>query len=138
MIRAALKGLRRDTRGAAALEFALVSLAFFPLCIGLAELGVLLWTQNVLQSTANLTARCVAISSPSCTTPATFAVNNATTWLNGGTLTSAGVSVQKNASCSTAPGSFVKVTLSVSALSNMPQPLSNLTLSANACYPMSP
>ena len=59
-----LRSLLANRRGAAALEFALVMLAFLPLCLGTMEAGLLLWAHNALQTSANLTARCVAISSP--------------------------------------------------------------------------
>ena len=96
--------LLRDRRGAVALEFALVSLAFIPLCLGLIELGIGLWTRNSLQSAAEMTARCVAISSPKCSNASQYAVSLATIWISGKALASSGVVVQTGTTCSTSPG----------------------------------
>ncbi len=133
--------LLHDRRGAAALEFAIVSLAFFPICFAIIELGLMLWTQNALQATANMTARCVAIASPACSgSPSGYAVTQAQTWLNAGILTSSGVTVATATTCSTAPGTMVKVTLTSSFLSGLPlpPPFNGISLSAVACYPTSP
>lgn len=133
--------LLADCRGVATIEFALVALAYFPLCFGIIELGLFLWTNDALQSTALLTARCVAISSPACTSSAsTYAVNRASTWLNSGMLTASGVTIQTAATCQTAPGTAVLVTLTTSFFNGLtlPPPLPGLTLSASGCYPTSP
>ncbi len=127
-------------RGAAALEFALVGLAYFPLCLGIFELGLLLWTRNALVTTANLTARCVAINSPSCSNATQYAVNTAGNWLQTGILTSSGVMVQTSTSCSGASGAMVKVTVTSTGFTNLPilSGLATKALTANACYPASP
>ena len=132
--------LHRDRRGAVALEFALVALAFVPLCLGLIELGLGLWTKNSLQSAAEMTARCVAISSPKCSNASQYAVSLATNWINSTALTSSGVVVQTATSCSTSPGTMVKVSLSSRMLNNtgLPPPLNAITITATACYPTSP
>jgi Flp pilus assembly protein TadG len=136
-----LRRLTADCRGAAAVEFALVSLAFFPLCFAIIELALLLWTQDVLQSTAVLTARCVAVAAPACVSDAQqYAVDTASTWLTPGMLTRSGVSIQANATCATAPGTAVVATLTSSYF--VGNPLAALfgspTLSATGCYPASP
>ncbi len=135
-----LSRLLRDRKGAAALEFAMVSAAFFPLCLALFELGLVLWTRNSLQSAAEMTARCVAISSPNCTSPSQYAISLTNGWVSSGALASSGVVVQTGTSCSTAPGTMVKVTLSSPFMSNtgLPDPLGNITITASACYPTSP
>ena len=139
-----IRGFRRrllqDQRGAMALEFALVSLAFVPLCFGLVELGLGLWTQNSLQSAAEMTARCVAISSPACSNASQYAVSLATNWISGAALVSSGVVVQTGATCSTAPSTMVKVTLTSQLINNtgLPPPLDTVTIKATACYPTSP
>ena len=140
MIRTGLRRLRDHRRGAAALEFALVMLAFLPLCLGLIMVGLLLWTHNALQTTANFTARCVAISSPACASPASYAVSTSQNWLQVGTLTSSGVVVQTGTSCAGGSGSMVKVTLSSSSFTAIPwlSELSTNALTASACYPASP
>jgi Flp pilus assembly protein TadG len=138
--RRSLQDFLAARRGAAALEFALVGLAYFPLCLGVFEVGLLLWTRSALITTANLTARCVAISSPSCTNAAQYAVTTAGNWLPTGTLTSSGVAVQTSSSCSGASGTMVKVTVTSTGFSTLPvlSGLATTALTANACYPVSP
>jgi len=135
-----LRSLLANRRGAAALEFALVMLAFLPLCLGTMEAGLLLWAHNALQTSANLTARCVAISSPACSNAAQFAVTTANIWLQPGILTTAGVTVQTGASCTGASGTMVKVTLTSTGFSSMPlvSQLATSALTTSACYPASP
>lgn len=132
--------LLRDRRGVVALEFALVSFAFLPLCFGLIELGLGLWTRNSLQSAAEMTARCVAISSPACSNASQYAVSLATNWVNSTALAASGVVVQTGAACSTAPGTMVKVSLTSQLINNtgLPPPLNTVTITAVACYPTSP
>jgi Flp pilus assembly protein TadG len=136
-----LRPFTADCRGAAAVEFALVSLAFFPLCFAIIELGLLLWTQDALQSTALQTARCVAVAAPACTGNAPqYAVNAASTWLTPGMLNVSGVSVRTNATCATAPGTAVVVTLTSTYFAGSPAAalFSSPTLTATGCYPTSP
>jgi Flp pilus assembly protein TadG len=133
--------LAHDRRGVAAIEFALVSLAYFPLCFGIIELGLMLWMQDVLQTTALMTARCVAIAAPACTANAPqYAVTTASNWLNAGMLTVSGVSVKTNAVCAGAPGTAVVVTLTSNyfAANALPYGIGSGTISLTGCYPTSP
>jgi Flp pilus assembly protein TadG len=133
--------LADDRRGVAAIEFALVSLAYFPLCSGIIELGLMLWTQDVLQTAALMTARCVAIAAPACKANAPqYAVTTASTWLNAGMLTVGGVSIKTNAACATAPGTAVVVTLTSTyfAASSLPYGIASGSISVTGCYPTSP
>ena len=125
----------------AAIEFALVSVAFFPLCFGIIELGLMLWVQDVLHTAALMTARCVAVSAPACTSNAPqYAVTTASTWLNAGMLTISGVSIKTNAVCRTAPGTAVVVTLTSTyfAADLIPYGIGGGTISTTGCYPTSP
>jgi Flp pilus assembly protein TadG len=138
---ARVRRLAHDRGGVAAIEFALVSLAFFPLCFGIIELGLMLWTQDVLQTAALMTARCVAVSAPACTANAPqYAVTSASTWLNAGMLTVGGVSIKTNATCATAPGTAVVVTLTSTyfAMQTLPFGIISGTVSVKGCYPTSP
>ncbi len=128
-----------DRRGVAAIEFALVSLAYFPLCFGIIELGLMLWTQDVLQTAALMTARCVAIAAPACSSNAPqYAVTTASTWLNAGMLTVGGVSIRTNAACATAPGTAVVVTLNSTFFAANVLPYGIGTINVTGCYPTSP
>nr|WP_294505536.1 TadE/TadG family type IV pilus assembly protein [uncultured Rhodopila sp.] len=138
---ARLGRLAHDRRGVAAIEFALVSLAYFPLCFGIIEIGLMLWTQDVLQTTALMTARCVAVAAPACkTNPAQYAVNTASDWLSSGMLIVSGVSIKTNAVCATAPGTAVVVTLTSTyfATDTLLFGISGGAISVVGCYPTSP
>ncbi len=127
--------LHRDNSGVVALEFALVALAFMPLCFGLIELGLGLWARNALQSVAEMTARCVAIASPNCSDPVAYATSLANAWVSGAALASSGVAVQTGTTCSTAPGTMVRVSLSTVMINKtgLPPPLNSVIITASAC-----
>jgi Flp pilus assembly protein TadG len=134
--------LRRDACGTTSLEFGLIAAVFTLLFMGTLELGLLLWTQNSLQMTAALTARCVALGAPACSTPATFAVNTASSWLFSGSVNSTNVWVQKNATCASrqgtvASGKFTVVTITMPfwGTGMLPPPFASKTLNATACFP---
>lgn len=133
-------GLLRDRRATVSLEFALIALAYFPLAFGVIEAGLLLWTKNALQTAANRTARCVAISSPDCTNAAQYAVSQATSWVNAHALTNSGVSVQTSTGCTGTSGTMVKVTVTSTSFSSVSfiSQLATSTLTATGCYPVSP
>ncbi len=139
-MRELIRRLRHCRRGSMSVEFAIVSVVFFPLVITLFELALLVRGQNALQMVADMTARCVAISSPACATPSSFATSAATKWVNASLLPASGVSVTKGTTCSTAPGTAVKVVLTSAYFANQswPAPFNTITISATACYPTSP
>lgn len=107
---------------------------------GTIELGLTIWRQSVLQHTAELTARCVAIASPNCTNGPQFAVNTAIPLLYAGAITTANVTVTSNTSCHSVTGTYVVVTIAATkwAGSTLIPALSRPSLSAQACYPVSP
>jgi Flp pilus assembly protein TadG len=63
---AGLCGLRRDSRGSAAVELALVAPALFLFVFGIAETGRALWLQNALDYSVAEAARCASINPAVC------------------------------------------------------------------------
>jgi Flp pilus assembly pilin Flp len=127
--------LTRERTGATALEFGLVAALFLPLCLAIIGGGLLMWTKGALQSTASLTARCAAIEAPHCSNIANFAVATAAGWVFPGII--APDDVQHSIVCrSTVP--FMKVTITSHFWSRgvLATPLSGVTLSAVAFFPM--
>jgi Flp pilus assembly protein TadG len=143
-----LRNLPRDRSGAAALEFALIVGVFLPLCLGILEAGLLLWTQGALQSTASLTARCAAIASPNCSAvPGAFnvpgvqqfAVTTAGNWVFPGIIanTTANFTPAPATVCLSSV-SYMKVTITSTFWAGgvLPPPLSGLKLTSVAYFPV--
>jgi Flp pilus assembly protein TadG len=129
--------LLRDRSGAAALEFALVASVFLLLLLGTIQIALLWWTENALQTTAMLTARCAAIKF--CTHPETFAVSTAGTFTLSNAITASDVSVTRHSSCN-APTSgysqFTMVTITSTVWANvLISALGGIEIKASACYP---
>jgi hypothetical protein len=118
-------------------ELALVGGITMLTTFGILDLGMLLWAQNALQSTAALAARCAAIGSATlCPNVKTYAVNLANSWTIPGMISANDVTVTQVLTCNTANGKFQQVTISTAFWSNiLPPPFHNQNLSASACYP---
>jgi len=131
--------LHRERRGATAVEFAIIAAVLLPLLFGTPDLGLLMWTDNALQSTAALTARCVALSSSLCSAnPAQYAVTTAESWILPNIITTAEVTINSAAtSCNGTTGAFVTVAISSSywAANILPPPFSATTLHVSSCFP---
>jgi Flp pilus assembly protein TadG len=131
-------GLLRDRRGVTALEFAAITTSLMLLCYGSLELGLLFWTQTVLNATAARTARCVAIGSADCSNAQTYAVNLVTNAMFSGVIGSTDVTSQAVTSCNGTSGTFQKVSISSSYLVDWQPafvPALNRVVSVSACYP---
>jgi Flp pilus assembly protein TadG len=126
-------------------EFAVIASVLLPMLFGILGLGFLMWTHNALQTTAALTARCLALGSPLCSAnPSQFAINMAEQWIVpgiGSTLqvTTPYTPTNPASSCNGAAGSFVTVNItSFYWVSNViPWPLAGLTQQISACFPVS-
>lgn len=135
-----VRALAASTAGATAVEFAMIALALMLFTFGVIELGRMLWTWQVLQSTAIDTARCVAIGSSQCSNGATYAVSIASQ-RGVGTLTTSNVTVTSTSTtnCSGVSGitNFTTVNITFTykpLLANfIPTPSGGLT--AKACFP---
>jgi Flp pilus assembly protein TadG len=133
---------RGPRAGTVAVEFALVGSALFLICFGVLDLGILLWTQEALQSAAAQTARCAALGASTCTNPQQFAVNIVSAQTFAGVVTTGNVWVQSNATCTSTQGAVtagkytvVRISSSFWASGLLPPPLNLMTLKASACYP---
>lgn len=139
-------GLVRDLGGAAALEFALVSLPFFAIIIGFIILATRLWAWQALTAVAAETARCAGINALSCQNVATASGNTITYATTIAPqygfpgLTAGNVSVQTGAraqtACNNTTASVVYVALSYTyswTAQIVPLPA---TVSASACFPL--
>lgn len=129
--------LRCQRSGTAALEFGLIAGVFIPLCLGVFDGGLLLWTKGALQSTASLTARCAAITSPSCTDAQQFAVTTAGSWIFPGIITKLDVSPAPAIVC-LAHASFMMVTITCRFWAGgiLPPPFNSSVLTSVAYFPV--
>jgi len=131
-----MSGIRHDTRGVVALEFAIVGPMLVFLLLAIIEISLLGWTQIVLQLTASQTARCAGIGSSLCSNYKQFAVDTAATWLYSNAISTDNVTLETGVSCSSAPGHYARITITAPFVGSVPLPgiLGGGTLSAQACY----
>jgi Flp pilus assembly protein TadG len=133
-----LRRLLHSQAGTVALEFALVGTAFIMLLLGGIQIGLLWWTENALQITAMMTARCAALNS--CANPQTFAVSTARAFGIPNAITTSDVSVASSSACNGSAAGyahFTQVTItSTMWAANLISPLSAASsLQAAACFP---
>ena len=100
---------------------------------------MLVWTMSVLQTTAELTARCVALSSSACPSGASYAVSRAQQGLFTGAITSSEVAVMSSSTCNGIGGTYVRVTITAHhwAGAGLVTALSRMALTTSACFPVS-
>jgi hypothetical protein len=140
---------RRDA-GGAALEFALVLGAFLIVCLGVMDVGLLLWTQQALDMAAAKTARCAALGccveppGTACVGSSQYAVDMVTFATFASVVGTSNVWVQGSATCTSTSGNvtagkYTVVRISTSYWANglLPKPFLGKVLSAAACYPSS-
>ena len=128
-----------DRRGTTAVEFALIGPVLFLFLFGIVETGLMLWTWQGLETTADDTSRCVAIGSSLCPTPTTYAVQRAAAYGIPSVTTSEVTVVTASTSCGGTPTgtTMVQVTISIPFTSEalMFGTLLPTSLKAVACYP---
>ncbi len=122
--------LRRDTRGAAALEFGILLPVFIPLVLGIMQFGQLFWTQSALQHAVDMAARCATINAATCgstSSTQTYAATQAygLTFPNGTFVAAA-------AAC----GNQVTATYTFPFIGAAWFPAASVSLSARSCYPV--
>ena len=129
--------LRHDTRGAASVEFALISLPFLSAIVFILACGLVVWGKSTLQMVAAQTARCLAIASTECNDQTAYATALLSTWGAGGIIPGIAVQVDLAATCNSMVSHFVSVT--ITATSGNPgagaSSLTGLVLTATACHP---
>ena len=138
MIRDALARFQRDIRGVAAIEFAFVIVPLLLFMFGIIEFSRAYWTQEALQETAAVTARCMGLGLSSCSSaPAAqaYAVSVGSGW--GLSIQSSNVTINPSTTCGSVSG-FVTVTITYPFNTIVPGLITGLvgeTLSATACFP---
>jgi Flp pilus assembly protein TadG len=125
-----------DRAGATAIEFAVAASALLALVLGAEEYGRMLWTQQVLQGAASVTARCLSIGSASCPSAGTYAANIASQ-RGVGDLSAGNVTVAASSACGGVGSNFTQVTITYSFAAVVPAlvPGPASTMTASACYP---
>jgi Flp pilus assembly protein TadG len=137
---------RAANAGTATLEFGIVAPVLVLLMFGALEFGRMIWEIQQLQLVSQQTARCVAIGSSACPTPASYAVTQASARGVVGLGTSNVAVATVSSSTSPAPtcvppnaNTMVQVTISLPFTSSVAGliPSLNRTLTAVSCYPLS-
>jgi len=117
-----------DTRGTAAIEFAMTMPVFFMIIFGIIEGGILLWAQVGLQHGVEMAARCASVNTAVCgsaSTTQTFAAQQT----NGFNPPASTFTVSTPA-CGTLVAASYKYTF-VSFYFGKP----SVTLTARSCFP---
>lgn len=135
-----MKRSLRDTRGAAAIEFALVAPLFLMFLFLFLDLGRAQFTRQALGELAAAAARCAAVRSAACADAAavqTWTVARA--GRSGLTITAPMVAVNQAAVCNTV-ANMAQVTISKpyarTALTLLPEGRLPATMVATACFPI--
>lgn len=138
--------LRRDRRGVAAVEFALVSLMMLTWIFGIMEVARAFWTYQIIQEVAIQGARCIGIRSSSCTVGSTFDLGAAKNYMVGlaanlgMTLPQAAIVEATHSAvltdCANQTGfSLVKINYNFAAsVPGLVPSLSHIPLSASSCF----
>jgi len=138
--------LGRTRRAAAAVEFALCSLALVLIVVGSAEFGRLVWTSEVLQEAAAEGARCMGLRANSCAASGVYNAGSTTTYVvgvataRGVTINAAMVALNNAANCGGAAGfSQVSITYTFNTVAPvlLASLVAGLSLPRSACFPNS-
>jgi Flp pilus assembly protein TadG len=136
--------LRAAREGTAAVEFALLAVPFLMLSLGTFEIGRLIWTNEALQETAAVGARCMGVLASACASAGNYSQTNTETYIVGiaggwnVALDASALSLTHNGSCGTVTG-FSQVTITYTFQTVLPTVLTTLSagipLSVQACFP---
>jgi Flp pilus assembly protein TadG len=118
--------LRREERGAAAVEFAMTVPILLLAMLGIIEFGRVLWAQNALHYAVEAAARCAAIDTTTCSSSATTQSFAATA---SGETFATSVFTVSTPSC----GHQVSASYAFPFLTSLVS--YNLTLTAQSCFP---
>ena len=142
---------RRGDKGGIAIEFAAVAGLLCLMTCGIIEVGIIWWMKSGLQITASMTARCGAIGAsysgsgiPCATSSDTqaYAVSVARSWLFASAVTTSDVTLNGTGgvvtSCNGFTAPFFSVTVTSEAVPGFLAFGNVRSLSASACFPMSP
>ncbi len=136
--------LRKDERGAAAVEFALVAVPLLLVLFGIIEYGRLQWTRSAMESVANSGARCIGIGQVECSVSGVYNAAKAQTFiLETATelslqLSSSDIAINNTATCNGVSG-FAEVSLTHTFETALPfifgQMSTGVPLTAAVCFP---
>lgn len=141
-----LRSWSRNQKGAAAIDFAVVSIPLLVIAFGIMEFGRYIWVQEALQSTVSTVARCMGLSLANCSASGVYSASVTTAYAQtvaqqwGVTVPSANVALNAATSCPGMSGStgYAEITISYAfstvAASLIPA-LASKTISAKACFP---
>jgi len=140
MIRELLARFKCDTRGVAAIEFAIVIVPLLLFMLGVIEFSRAYWAKEALQQTAVDTARCMGLglSTSGCTSTSggqAYAVGVGSAW--GLTIPTSNVTITTATTCGGVSG-FVTVHITYTFHTVVPDLIAGLfndTLYASACFP---
>lgn len=128
--------LVRGTRGASAVEFALVTPVLLSLLLGLVEYGRLMWTRQVVYETAFNTARCASMDNAICgnsTTIKSYAVTRG--GKNGIVLTQGEVTPTLATACNGYTSNRVVIAHAMTTVLPAWLLAFPTTITATACFP---
>ena len=133
----------RSVAGAASIEFAILSVPFFALTLGVVEFGRACWTLEALQESAQQGARCVAVQSSSCysggayssSTTQTYVRNVASGW--GISVPTADITPTQSTTCAGVAGfAQVQISYTYSTIVGALIPsLRSEPMTVNSCFP---
>jgi Flp pilus assembly protein TadG len=140
--RAGRDGLRADTRGTAAMEFAIIGVALMLVTLGAIDLGLILWTQGGLQAIAAQAARCGAIQAAACTgsnSVESYIRSQANNWVMSTLSSRLTIATNSNVNTAKCPsltvGSYETVQISTSYLASwLPWPMHGYMINVCASY----
>jgi len=151
MTRASSPPRRGRRAGSSSVEFALIAATLMITCVGSIDLGLLLWSQEVLELAATDTARCIALGASPCANAASYAVALTTQYGFTGMVTTANNNVwtQTHATCASTnghvtAGNYAVVTITESYWATYLSAFEPLAVllggsterTVTACYPM--
>jgi Flp pilus assembly protein TadG len=140
MIHDFLARFKRDKRGVAAVEFAIVIVPLLLFMFGIIEFSRAYWTKEALQQTAIETARCMGLqlATAGCTSTSggqAYAGSVGNSW--GLTIPTSNVTIATGTTCGGVSG-FVTVQITYTFHTVVPHLIAGLfneTLYASACFP---
>ncbi len=146
-MRRCLARFGRSGHGAAAVEFALISMPLILLLLGIMEYGRLMWTRQTLQESALAGARCMGMVQTECGTAGVYNASLTTSFVMATAakwsipLTASNITLNNAATCGGLAG-FSQVIVSYTFVTVAPKILTALSsgtaLSATACFPNHP
>jgi hypothetical protein len=139
-----LRLLRAARDGVASVEFALLAIPFLMISLGTFEIGRLIWTNEALEETAAVGARCMGVLASSCAESGVYNSSDTSTYILGVAggwnvaLDSSALTLTQNGSCGGVSG-FSQVTITYTFQTVLPSLLttiaSGVPLTVQACFP---